>query len=1203
MLPKVANSLFHHTHRAVLAVQNQTGHALRNALQVQSTGPSSAVTGWGSSVSSGSGQHGPGPSKFHAGPRLPSTQSASPVSSTQVRERVDKLSAFRVPSSQQRSVAFSSDSSDAAQLAANGFGTYATLINTLTDRDFENYEAVRRAEARLRRRRRAALADNAEDEELRIAGLRGDSNFQSALALFNSVAVNPSAKFPLVVYNKLLRSCAIHANVEAANTVFSHLENCPDILPNAQTYVSLIETYAAGKDLRGAEKTFKATTKTDALLWSLDAAESDAELSDAAQRASQTAIWNEMLAAYIRCGQPSEALGLMEQMMDSLAGDVFGASEVPLPSASTFARTVSGFCQAGDVNTALSWFERMIQQEMPSGDLHETTRVPHRPDSKTWTTMFDALADEGMVAEANRIFVRWLDLAAQDNVPIWSDHRDSVLAANLKFMDIRGDLEQAKAHELLDFLTEHVLPWETETGHFTFYRDTSRALCQRLVMQYWTRGHRDEALALASRIIARQQETIHNGQTKRIFDSTQSQRRVEGTRRFANDLTTEILERSGASIPLSHLLQLSAVLTDAGSLVPQSLSESCLNAYALQRASPDLALSAKDWEALLDIVIASEADPAASVNTLVDDLLQHSVDITAFSDHAQNLLARTLSSDDLNSAQLLAQLGEPYATRFAELQNARSASPSISSGSFEVQTPDDVTPLLQSTFTPGRIDAKQTEAVGEFFPTANKGLVLKACDRLRSGAQKGIYPRPIVLARLISALGRLGELDRMAEVYDVSQAVLASMESQKSWQTTGWFLLEDHMVVGLAHAGDIDGAHVHRTRILQQGGVPSADAYGALILNVKDTTDDTSNAMALFQESQALSVTPNIFMYNTVISKLAKARKADAAIQLFQEMRARGIQPSSVTYGAVIAACCRVGDAASAELLFQEMVAEPSFKPRVPPYNTMMQLYTHTKPDRARVLDYHNQMLSVGVQPTAHTYKLLMDAYGCIEPIDLPAMEKVFADLTADPAVAVQGTHWAALINAYGCVQKDLDKALATFEAIAAHPSTAASRTALPDAVVYESLINALVTLRQMDLAPKYLERLRDSGVHMTAYIANLLIKGYAATGDIEQSRAVFESLQDPQEGVAAPHNHVPHQNKQPSATAVPANAPVYREPSTWEAIVRAELGNGERDRAVALLQRLQARMFPPAVYQRISGIMLDDLVAPWGASAEGSMA
>jgi len=50
--------------------------------------------------------------------------------------------------------------------------------------------------------------------------------------------------------------------------------------------------------------------------------------------------------------------------------------------------------------------------------------------------------------------------------------------------------------------------------------------------------------------------------------------------------------------------------------------------------------------------------------------------------------------------------------------------------------------------------------------------------------------------------------------------------------------------------------------------------------------------------------------------------------------------------------------------------------------------------------------------------------------------------------------------------------------------------------------------------------------------------------------------------------------------------------------MVRAELGNGHRDRAVALLERLQGRNFPVAVYNRISGIMLDDSVSPWSETA-----
>lgn len=157
-------------------------------------------------------------------------------------------------------------------------------------------------------------------------------------------------------------------------------------------------------------------------------------------------------------------------------------------------------------------------------------------------------------------------------------------------------------------------------------------------------------------------------------------------------------------------------------------------------------------------------------------------------------------------------------------------------------------------------------------------------------------------------------------------------------------------------------------------------------------------------------------------------------------------------------------------------------------------------------------------------------------------MEKTFLELVADRNVSVQGTHWAALINAWGCVQKDLDQVLSVFDSIATHSTTNPRGAPMPDAVVYEALINSLVTLRRMDLAPEYLERLQASGVHMTAYIANLLIKGYASAGEIERSREIFESLQDPQEGVAAPHNHAPHQNKPHPTSPVPANAPVFRE-------------------------------------------------------------
>jgi len=213
-----------------------------------------------------------------------------------------------------------------------------------------------------------------------------------------------------------------------------------------------------------------------------------------------------------------------------------------------------------------------------------------------------------------------------------------------------------------------------------------------------------------------------------------------------------------------------------------------------------------------------------------------------------------------------------------------------------------------------------------------------------------------------------------------------------------------------------------------------------------------------------------------------------------------------------------------------------------------------------------------------------MDAYGALEPVDIQAMENVFSALEQDTKIPVQGGHFASLIHAYGCVSKDLPKAISIFDSIASHP-----RAELPDAVAYEAMINTLVAHKRTDLIPQYVTRMQEQGVKMTAYIANFLIRGYANVGNLEQARAVFENLADPPEGVAAPGNHAPHDSAV-AETASPSNVgeTVYREPSTWEAMVRAELGAGKRERATNLLERLKARKYPEAVYNRISGIMVD---------------
>jgi hypothetical protein len=155
--------------------------------------------------------------------------------------------------------------------------------------------------------------------------------------------------------------------------------------------------------------------------------------------------------------------------------------------------------------------------------------------------------------------------------------------------------------------------------------------------------------------------------------------------------------------------------------------------------------------------------------------------------------------------------------------------------------------------------------------------------------------------------------------------------------------------------------------------------------------------------------------------------------------------------------------------------------------------------------------------------------------VNIDGMNKVLKEIETKGA-HIQGVHWASVINAYGCVKKDLDRAIETFENI----RSTSPRDSLPDAITFEALFNVLVTHRRADLFPQYLQRLEKSGIHMTAYIANLIIKGYALSGQLDKARAFFEGLSDPPEGVAAPGNHAPHAGE--VVEQVPVSAPVYRE-------------------------------------------------------------
>ena len=71
-------------------------------------------------------------------------------------------------------------------------------------------------------------------------------------------------------------------------------------------------------------------------------------------------------------------------------------------------------------------------------------------------------------------------------------------------------------------------------------------------------------------------------------------------------------------------------------------------------------------------------------------------------------------------------------------------------------------------------------------------------------------------------------------------------------------------------------------------------------------------------------------------------------------------------------------------------------------------------------------------------------------------------------SVPIQGSHFASLIHAYGCVEKDLAKAASTFGYIPSY----LPRSQPANAVVYEAMINVLVAhTRKDDLIEDYVSQ------------------------------------------------------------------------------------------------------------------------------------
>ncbi|CAO3592066.1 unnamed protein product [Absidia cylindrospora] len=478
---------------------------------------------------------------------------------------------------------------------------------------------------------------------------------------------------------------------------------------------------------------------------------------------------------------------------------------------------------------------------------------------------------------------------------------------------------------------------------------------------------------------------------------------------------------------------------------------------------------------------------------------------------------------------------------------------SVSAATTTVNTKEAASAVdLSSTPSPTSTEARSAEALtialhGDF----NKALALmkeKIIDQ-------GLVPTTEAVRDMISFSNKSNLLQTTSAIYNLTVGPFSQL-LEPAQRDHAMYILNNNMLIAHARQMDLGNAKKYYDKLRVDGHFPDADAYGCLLAcTANDTTDESLDAMVIYEEAKKHKVRPTVYFYNVIISKMAKCRKMDEALKLFTEMNQLGVAPNSVTYASVISACIRCSWEARAVHYFEEMLQMPRYQPRIGVYNSMIQFYVQQRNDRSKALDYFQKLKQANLVPSAHTYKLMIEAYANIPAFDMVTAHGLLTEMKKRHNLNPTATHYATLIKSYGCLHRDVTSAEAVYKEMS-------KNRIRPNDLVYQALLDTYIGNDKMPQAEDlYKTMLLDAKVTSSPYIENLFIKGYGEIGQVEKAAEVFDRMQHEQW----------------------SKNDVVREPSTYEAMVKVYMNHDQVDKAKAILEKMESRDFPVKVVEGVA--------------------
>lgn len=333
-----------------------------------------------------------------------------------------------------------------------------------------------------------------------------------------------------------------------------------------------------------------------------------------------------------------------------------------------------------------------------------------------------------------------------------------------------------------------------------------------------------------------------------------------------------------------------------------------------------------------------------------------------------------------------------------------------------------------------------------------------------------------------------------------------------------------------------NAAYLH---LLEMGSFPCTQGYAQLIANVPTTRPDCADELAFFHEAKTRGVVLNTRIYNALMNKLAQhdnPQNMSELMALYKDMDVTQTRKDATTFEVIVRACCRNGYEAEAARFFDDMMNTPTLAgPTLAPYNEMLRHYVYTARDRARALQIYDTIVATAsLTPSELTYRLLIDAYTTIAPVDIDAADRVLLAVVGAKRV-VTTKHYASLIYGRGVGLGNAQAAEDFYNALVSH------NRVRPDRHIFQALLESLVVNGEVARTTQILKEMIKYGVDLdSAYFANILMRGWAPV-NLEKTVGLFEH----------------------------AVATGIAEPSTYEALLRAYLYHGDTASASSVLHLL----------------------------------